>query len=87
MKRDNVRLGGLIAAWRKNAGLSQANLADALGTQQATVSKLESGTYRLSVLQLMSILDACGLSLSAIAADIEHAIPIAGTPLQERIDE
>ena len=85
--RGSINLGSLIADWRKNAALSQTNLADALGTQQASVSKLESGTYRLSVTQLMAILAACGLTLSDVAEDIDHAMQIEGRPLWERINE
>ena len=84
---DDGYLGDLVAAWRKNAGLSQGALADVLGTQQATISKLESGIYRLSVRQLMAILDACGLTLSEVAGDIDAAMSAEGRPLWERIDE
>ena len=85
--RVNENLGGLVADWRKGVGLSQAALADVLGTQQATVSKLESGTYRLSVQQLMAILDACGLTLSDVAGDVDKAMSAEGRPLWERINE
>lgn len=81
------QLGALIATWRGSAGLSQANLAEALHTQQATVSKIESGTYRLGALQLLEILDACGLRLDEVADDIEGATHTEGRPLWERIDE
>ena len=85
--REYVNLGPLIARWRRGAALSQAALADALGTQQATVSKLESGRYRLSVVQLMTILEACGLSLTDVAGDVERVMKSEGRPLWERIDE
>lgn len=85
--REHANLGALIAGWRREASLSQAALADVLGTQQATVSKLESGRYRLSVMQLMTILDACGLSLTEVAGDIEDAMETEGRPLWERINE
>jgi transcriptional regulator with XRE-family HTH domain len=85
--REYVNLGTLIAKWRRDAALSQAALADALGTQQATVSKLESGRYRMSVVQLMTILDACGLTLTEIAGEIEGAMRTEGRPLWERINE
>lgn len=81
------RLGGLIAEWRRDAGLSQASLADALHTQQATISKMEAGSYRLSVIQLLDILDTCGLSLSDVTVEIETTVRTEGRPLWERIDE
>lgn len=82
-----ARLGRLVARWRRDAGLSQANLADALHTQQATVSKMEAGTYRLSALQLLEVLDACGLRLSDVADEIQETVHAEVRPLWERIDE
>lgn len=87
MTNGNIRLGGLVARWRKDAGLSQANLADAMGTQQATISKFESGAYKINVEQLLAILNACGLSLREVANDIEDAAEASDKPLWERINE
>ena len=84
---ENARIGSLVLKWRTSAGLSQAALADALGTQQTTVSKLESGTYRLGVSQLVRILRACGIPLAQAAPDIERACSAGSKPLWERIDE
>lgn len=85
--RRSIELGRLVTQWRKEVGLSQAALADALGTQQATVSKLEAGAYRLTVVQLLSVLDACGLSLGEVSGDIEAAGGAADRPIWERVDE
>lgn len=85
--RRNIDLGRLVAQWRKEAGLSQVALADALGTQQATVSKLEAGAYRLTVVQLLSVLDACGLSLGDVSGVIETAVGAADRPIWERVNE
>lgn len=87
MTDESINMGGLLAKWRKAAGLSQANMADALETQQATISKLESGAYKLSVSQLISFLSACGLTLSDVAAEIETVARTEDRPLWERIDE
>lgn len=62
-------------------------MADALGTQQATVSKLESGAYRLSVTQLLSFLNACGLTMSDVAKEIDEIASSVDRPLWERINE
>lgn len=85
--RRSIELGRLITRWRKKAGLSQAVLADALGTQQATVSKLETGAYRLTVVQLVAVLDACGLSLKDASEAIETVASAADRPIWERINE
>lgn len=87
MTNESTNLGALLSKWRKAAGLSQANMADALGTQQATISKLESGTYKLSVAQLLSFLNACGLTVSDVAREIDAAAKTEDKPLWERIDE
>jgi len=87
MTDKSTNLGALLAKWRKAAGLSQANMADALGTQQATISKLESGAYKLSVAQLLSFLNACGLAISDVAGEIDAAAKAEDKPLWERIDE
>lgn len=82
-----ARLGGLIAGWRRDAGLSQADLADSLHTQQATISKMESGTYRVGALQLLEILDACGLRITDVAEEVQGELGTEPRPLWERIDE
>ena len=87
MKTVKRNIGGLVVGWRKGACLSQAALAEAIGTNQATVSKLEKGVNRLTVEQLLSILDACGLSLRDVADDISGAVGHEGKPIWERVDE
>lgn len=82
-----ARLGALVSSWRKDAGLSQSAVAELLGTQQATVSKLESGTYKLTVAQLVFIANACGLSLEDVAGDVEDALKDDAKPIWERIYE
>lgn len=87
MANGNTRLGGLVVKWQKGAGLSQANLADAMGAQQATISKFESGAYKLSVEQLLFIRNVCGLTLGEVADDIERASKATDKPLWERTNE
>lgn len=87
MDEAGCRLGELVSSWRRGAGLSQASLAEALGIQQAAISKLESGSSKLTVLQLLAILDACGLALSDVSQDIQAAARAGGIPIWERINE
>lgn len=86
-ENTNERLGQLVSGWRKCACLSQTALADALGTQQATISKLESGSYKLSVVQLACVLDACGLTFPDVADDLESVLHADTKPIWERVDE
>lgn len=87
MDEAGCRLGELVSSWRRDAGLSQTSLAEALGIQQAAISKLESGSSKLTVLQLLAILDACGLALSDVSQDIESAARAGGIPIWERVNE
>lgn len=87
MENFNRSLGRLVSSWRRRAGISQAALADVLGTQQATISKLENGTSRITVATLAQILCACGLSFSAVDADLDGLLPQEPQPLWERVDE
>ena len=86
-ENDNVRLGQLVSGWRRGASLSQTALADALGTQQATISKLESGSYKLTVPQLSCILEACGLTFPMVADELETVLHTDTKPIWERVDE
>lgn len=83
----SMKLGALVSEWRASAGLSQADLAELTHTQQATMSKIESGSYKLTVIQLLGILNACGLKLSDVADEIEQTLHAERRPLWERIDE
>ncbi len=87
MVDENTRIGKLLAKWRKDAGLSQVDIANALSTQQATISKLESGLYKLSVSQLVSFLAVCGLTVSDVAKEIDDTTGTKNKPLWERINE
>ena len=42
---ESTNMGGLLTKWRKAAGLSQGNMADALGTQQARVRCIQVECY------------------------------------------
>lgn len=87
MTDECINMGELLTKWRKSAGLSQASMADALGTQQTTISKLESGAYKLSVSQLLAFLSACGLAVSDVAEEIDAAAGAEDRPLWERVNE
>ena len=87
MENFNRLLGEAVSEWRRDAGMSQAALADALGTQQATISKLEHGSYRISVSQLSGILNACGLTFCDVAANLDSINSHEPQPLWERVHE
>lgn len=83
----NLSLGRLVAEWRRRTGMSQAALAEALGSQQASISKLENGSKRITVAELSQVLSACGLSFSAVGEDLDGLLAHDPQPLWERVDE
>jgi HTH-type transcriptional regulator/antitoxin HipB len=69
--REQDYLSGAIRAARRRAGLSQAELAAALGVRQSSVSQWERGSTRPStdhLLALTSVLHCTLLDFSAVGA-------------------
>lgn len=54
------RFAQALAEARRQAGLSQYDLADRLGADQSFVSKYESGRRRLDVIEFLRIMQAIG---------------------------
>ena len=69
--RDRKALLHLLRSIRTEAGLRQEDLAQALSRRQAYVSKYELGERRLDLLELVSICDAVGISLTDFALRFE----------------
>jgi len=80
-------IGICVSGWRKQAGLSQDALAQIIGTQQAAVSKIETGKQSLTVEQMVLILRACDIDAFIAAEQIIKLGHIGGKPLWERIHE
>ena len=58
-----VELGYQIFLARKRAGLTQAELADRIGTRQSNISRLEFGDYNFTVAMLEKIAKALDLQI------------------------
>jgi len=72
-----------LRAARKNAGLTQAALAQRLAMTQSDVSKCERGTRRLDIVELRAWSQALGLELAHLVARIDHSItgdPVLNAP-------
>lgn len=65
----------LIVRVRRDAGLSQAELAARIGSKQSAVSRWERGQDEPRVSTLARIMAACGRSLRLVAEldDVDHA--------------
>ncbi|MFO0847146.1 MAG: helix-turn-helix transcriptional regulator [Gemmataceae bacterium] len=72
--REYAALLRLVRQAREAAGLTQVDLAAALGRSQSFVSKVERGETRLDVIQLRAVLLPLGVSLPEFTRRLERAI-------------
>jgi transcriptional regulator with XRE-family HTH domain len=70
--RDIAALLKTLKTLRLEAGLSQAQVAKALGLPQSFVSKYESGERRLDLLELRAVCVALRISLRDFVARFEE---------------
>ncbi len=61
--KEAFELGGRVRAERERAGLTQAELAERMGTTQPTVARLEAGGVTPSLDTLRRAAEALGLEL------------------------
>ncbi len=71
---EQAELLRLLCEERREAGLSQTELAKRLGRSQSFVSKYESGQLRLDLVELKLICRALGISLSSLVRQFEKRI-------------
>jgi transcriptional regulator with XRE-family HTH domain len=55
--------GLLVRETRRRAGVTQRQLARAIGVSQPTIARMESGATSVTTAQLTKILDVCGLEM------------------------
>lgn len=87
-----VRIGQNIKLARAQQGLTQGQLAEALGIETVTVSRIETGAQQPSIGRLQQIAEVLGTSLAALVADSRsdsdtHALlaeVFKGLPARER---
>ncbi|TWB22450.1 helix-turn-helix protein [Nitrospirillum amazonense] len=71
--KDHQIVGNYLATIRRQAGVTQDELAAQLGKPQSFVSAYESGQRRVDILELMIILKALGADpKTTLAALIDH---------------
>jgi transcriptional regulator with XRE-family HTH domain len=59
-------LGALIAARRKSIGLTQSELAEVVGIEQESMSRIETGMITPSLSRLISLADALDCSIETL---------------------
>ena len=65
----------LLVAARKKAGLKQQQVANALGTHQSYVAKVEGGERRIDVIEFMELARVLGVIPSSLLKKLEAAFP------------
>ena len=71
---DQVKFQELLRQVRKEAGLTQAELAGRLNTLQTIVSNFEIGERRLDVLELRQVCTALGVPLVKFIERLEEVL-------------
>jgi transcriptional regulator with XRE-family HTH domain len=64
----------LLRDARKEAGLTQTELAEKLKQSQSFVTKVERGDRRLDIIQLRTICQTFGLTLAEFVSRLERAL-------------
>lgn len=64
----------LLKESREKAGVTQVDLAEALGQSQSFVSKCERGERRLDIIQLRTLCGEIGLTLPEFVESLEKAL-------------
>ena len=81
------QIGHLIRDARKHRGLTQAGLAEALGTSQSAINRIEQGGQNLTIEMLTRIGDALDHELVPLGRQAPmHLRVVGGTVLSGSID-
>ena len=62
---QHARLVAMLLAQRKAAGLTQAEVARAMGRHQPFIANIENGQRRVDVIELLEIAEIIGLDVHA----------------------
>ena len=69
--QQHQRLCELLVAARKEAGLTQVEVADRLGKPQSFVAKYEGGERRLDVIEFLAVATALGVRVDTILKKLD----------------
>ena len=67
-------LGDVLVRARDRAGLKQSDVAARLELPPSYLSKVESGTRRLDVIELILIADAMGVEATDVVREVQNAL-------------
>lgn len=77
---DFRRLGQRVRQYRKAAGLTQQQVADAIEIESSNLSHIERGTIKTSLSTLTKIANALGVTLDMLVCD---SLTFASEPYQK----
>ena len=69
-----VVLGNVLVAFREARGLKQSDVAAKLGLPASYLSKIENGTRRLDVIELIHLAEAMGVEPGEIVSALDHEL-------------
>ena len=67
-------LGGVLVRARERAGLKQSDVAARLGVPASYLSKIENGTRRLDVIELIQIAEAMEVDPAELVREVQKAL-------------
>jgi transcriptional regulator with XRE-family HTH domain len=70
--RRHTQLRKLLTKARKDAGLTQVQLAHRLGRRQAYISRIERGERRIDVVEFLDLAHAIGFDAARFIADFDR---------------
>lgn len=85
-KKLSKRLGALIAARRKSLGLTQGELAEAVGIEQESMSRIETGIITPSLSRLLSLADALDCSIETLLRPASNRQQDQSLVIEELLD-
>lgn len=83
-QRENALFRAQLRQTREAAGLTQSDLARAIGRTQVFVSHIERGVRRLDTVELLQICRAMGTELKAFSAEFQDAADALQNPSTPR---
>lgn len=85
-ERLKSQIGANIAAYRKQAGLTQAGLAEKLNYSDKAISKWERGESVPDVLTLIQLAEQFNITVNDILTD-PNQLPAQSTPMQQAMEQ
>ena len=64
-------IGVLVRTWRRNAGMTQAKLAERVGTHRPIIGRVERGVHLPSLITLSCIAQATGGDMRSVGTIVD----------------